>query len=397
LTLVLSACGESGSATAPAADALDEPAEGRVEVDQPQPRLAVATETGVVVLDARDGALLGSFETATRPNLAVAGDDRHVFLVQRDADRTQVLDAGSWASGHGDHAHYYLADPTLRDAEVTGGEPVHVVSHDGRTAIFHDADGTATVFEDTALRIDSLDPEVVDTGAPHHGVVVPLTAGAVVSIPPPPGDDTLPTGVTVVDEDGSELARFDDCPGLHGETALGDVLAFACADGVLLVEGEQAHKIGYPTSEGRIGSFTTGAADEHLVGNYTDRSLLALNVAERTAHEIVVDLPYAARALDGHGDLAVLTIDGTLQVIDPADGDVEMTVPNVLPAFEIPEDWQEPRPVLTVVGHTAYVTDPLTSSVVPVDLEHGAVGDPFPVPGIPTAIVAVGSSAVHQH
>ncbi|HSI94324.1 MAG TPA: hypothetical protein VK925_12550, partial [Jiangellaceae bacterium] len=300
--LSLTACASTESSTAPAADSMDEPDDGRVEVDAPQPRLVVATDVGVVVLDPADGTVLDSFETATQPAPVVAGDGRHVFLVQREADRTQVLDAGTWAAEHGDHAHYYVADPALRDVEVQGVEPVHVVSHDGRTAIFHDGDGTATLFRDAGLRIDSLDEAVLDTGAPHHGVVVPLAAGAVVSIPPPTGDDTLPTGVTVVDEDGAEVVRFDDCPGLHGEAAVGNMLAFACSDGVLLVEGEHAHKVDYPGGDGRVGSFTAGPVGDYLVGNYTATSLLALHVETATAHEITVDLPYAARVYDEHGE-----------------------------------------------------------------------------------------------
>jgi hypothetical protein len=394
----LVACG-APSETEPAADSLDEPDDGRTEVEQPQPRLVVATETGVTVLDAADGTTLATFQTEIRPTPVVAGDGRHVFLVQTDADVTQVLDAGSWPGEHGDHAHYYVAEPVLRDLRIEGDAPVHVVSHHEHTAIFNDGDGTATVFRDAALLIDSLDPTVIDSGDPHHGVVVPLDTGAVVSIPPPPGDDTLPTGVFLVDESGAEIERFDDCPGLHGETTLHGVVVFACDDGVLLIEGDgaaEATKVEYPSDGGRIGSFTAGPAEGFVVGNYTETALLAVDVEGATAHEISVDAPYAARALDEHGELVLLTTDGTLHVIDPADGAAETAVPDVLPPFEIPEDWREPRPTITVVGHTAFVADPATSTVVPVDLDDGLAGDPFVVDGAPTAIVAVGTGS-HAH
>ena len=386
--LVLAACGAQDE-TDPAADSVAEPEDGRTDVNEPQTRLVVTTEGGASVLDAGSGEVLGTFSTRARPVAVVAGDGRHVLLVQADADLTEILDAGTWASGHGDHHHYYVREPMLRDVRVEGGSPVHVVSHDGQTAIFHDDDGTATVFSDDGLLIDSLDTTIVDSGAPHHGVVVPQGAWAVVSIPPPPGDDTLPIGMSLVDEDGSEFVRFDDCPGLHGEAALGDVLAFACADGVLLVDGQDAQKVPYPSDDGRIGSFTAGPADEYLVGNYTATSLLAVDVDDAHAHEIELDAPYAARALDEHGDLVALTTDGTLHVVDVADAAIESSVPGVLPAFDIPEDWQEPRPTLTVVGHTAYVADPATMTVLAVDLTSGTAVDTFAVDGVPTAIVAV--------
>ena len=409
VALVLTACGaeEADGEAAPdgaGAASGDTPGEEapaddvRVEVDEPETRLVVATDSGAIVLDAATGSVLGTFETQSRPMLSVAGDGRHAFLAQNDSDLTQVLDAGSWASEHGDHAHYYVTDPVLRELRIEGADPAHVVSHAGHTAVFHDGEGTATVFRDAGLRIDSLDTAVIDSGAPHHGVVVPEEGFAVVSIPPPPdADDTLPVGVTVVDEAGAELARFEDCPELHGETAADHVLAFACADGVLLVEGEDATKLEYPAADGRIGSFTPGPATDHIVGDFTDTSLLAVDIGAATAHEITLDQPYAARALDEHGDLVVLTVDGTLHVIDPADGDVKAAAPGVLPAFEIPEDWQEPRPTLTVAGHTAYVADPASSSLLPVDLESLTVGDGFALDAVPAGIVATGMADHVDH
>jgi hypothetical protein len=413
LGLVLTACGSEDADPGATADSEHEeasadheehhdeddeaPGEARTEVDEPQPRLVVAHDNGAFVVDAETGEVLGSFDTVQRPALAVAGDGRHVFLTQDEANLTQVLDAGSWGMDHGDHAHYYIAEPALKDTQIEGDYPVHVVSHDDETAIFNDGDGTATIFRDAGLRIDSLDVRTVDSGAPHHGVVVPADGFSIVSIPSDDEEDTLPLGVAVVDDAGVELARFENCPGLHGEAALGHTVAFACADGILLVDGEDARKVDYPSDEGRTGSFTMGPADEYLVGNFTATSLLALHVEDGTAHEISVDEPYAARALDEHGDLVVLTTDGTLHVIDPADGDVEATVEGVLEPFEIPEDWREPRPTIVVAGHTAFVADPATSTVIPVDLEHQEVESTFALDAIPTSITAVGTGGGHSH
>ena len=69
----------------------------------------------------------------------------------------------------------------------------------------------------------------------------------------------------------------------------------------------------------------------------------------------------------------------------------------MIAAFEIPDDWQQPRPTLTVAGHTAYVADPETASVVPVDLEAGTVGGAFTMDGVPTAIVTVGAGDGDAH
>ena len=397
--LLVAAAGCAGEDTPAdtAEDAASEaPDPSKQEVDEPQPRLVVTTDSGAVVLDAASGETLAEVDTQVRPTPSVAGDGRHVFLVQADADLTQVLDAGSWTSAHGDHTHSYIADPKLRDSVVEGAHPVHVVSHDGHTAIFHDDDGTASVFADNGLLIDTLDTTTVDSGEPHHGVVAPLEDGALVSIPSPAGPDALPVGVAVVDSAGEETARFETCPELHGEASLHDASVFACENGMLVVEGAESSTIPYPSDAGRIGSFLTGPAGEVLVGNYTDTSLLAVDVEAGTAHEIPVGLPYAARALGPHGEAVVLTTDGALHVIDPVPGQVMGTVAGVVAPFEIPEDWQVARPSLAVAGHTAFVADPASSAVVPVDLETWTVGHPVTLEEAPAGIVAVGA-APHDH
>lgn len=387
----VAACGQEDSPSASSSDK-PTPAESHTEHDEPQPRIVVTTSKGVQVLDAKDGRVLGDFATKDEPRVSLAGDGRHVFLVQSDAGITNILDAGSWAVAHGDHAHYYTADPALRESTVEGDTPVHVVSHGDQTAVFHDGDGTAAVFDENGLLIDSLDMATIDSGAPHHGVVVPTDDGAIVSIPPEPGngDDTLPTGVAIVDEEGAEVERFDNCPGMHGETTAGDLTAFACEDGVLLVDEADATKVDYPSGAGRIGSFTQGPAGDTLVGDYTETSLLALDLKSHKTREIALNSPYAARAFDEHGDAIVLTTDGTLHVVDPQSGKTTRAIKDVLPAFEIPEDWQEPRPTLTIAGHTAYVADPATSTVTPVELETGTAGTAFRLDAVPTGVAAVG-------
>lgn len=387
---LIAACGQTESPNASPNGPQHAPTETHAEHHEPQPRLVVATTSGVQVLQADDGHVLEDFETVGRPMLSLAGDGRHVFLVQSDADVTNILDAGSWAVAHGDHAHYYTGGASMRESRVEGDTPVHVVSHGDRTAVFHDGDGTAAVFEENGMLIDTLDTTVVNSGGPHHGVVVPTHDGAIVSIPPPPGDDTLPTGVAIVDDAGAEIERFENCPGLHGEATAGDLVAFACEDGVLLVDGTDAQKIDYPSDEGRIGSFTPGPVGDILVGDYTDTSLLAVNVTTEKTLEIDLNEPYAARALDEHGDAVVLTTDGNLHVVDPDTGKITQTVRAVLPTFEIPEDWQEPRPTLAIAGHTAFVADPATSTVIPVDLDVSTVGTAFRLDDEPTGVVAVG-------
>lgn len=389
-------------------DDADTTADTGEEVSEPDVRLVVTThdgtEFGAAVLDADTGAELISVDTAARTVPTVIGDGRHVLLTQSDAGVTQVLDAGSWAEGHGDHFHYYVADPALLDVAVEGDTPIHVVPHDDATAIFHDGEGTATVVADDELghaADHGHDPDsvVVDSGAPHHGVVVPLGEQHLVSIPGPTSED-LPVGVRLVDDEGAELARHEACPELHGETTIGRHVLFACADRILAVDADDATAaataITYPATDGgRVGSFLPGTDDGLAVGNFTETSLLAVDPEAATVTEVDAGGTYAAQSRGAHGEIVVLTTDGTLRVIDPRSGAVDGEVADVVAPFEIPEDWTEPRPTLTVAGHTAYVADSATSTVVPVELESFQRGDPLPVPGVPSGIVAVGEGHGH--
>jgi len=46
---------------------------------------------------------------------------------------------------------------------------------------------------------------------------------------------------------------------------------------------------------------------------------------------------------------------------------------DVLAQWTEPEDWQTPRPALSVSGRTAFVTDPATDSLHAVDLVSGDI------------------------
>src|SRR5690625_3358251 len=190
--LLLTACGSADTnsardGTPDAADAEptddhEESADDAREVSAPEPRLVVATETGALVVDPATGDTVATVDTAQRPRLSVADNGRHVLLNQPDPGLTQILDAGSWSAAHGDHAHHFVAEPRLLETTIEGPNPIHVVSNGGRTAVFHDDAGTATMFDEAGLLIDSIETTTVSSAAPHHGVVVPMPDGALVSI-----------------------------------------------------------------------------------------------------------------------------------------------------------------------------------------------------------------------
>ena len=62
-------------------------------------------------------------------------------------------------------------------------------------------------------------------------------------------------GIVVLDTDRKEIARNEDCPGVHGEaTAKDEVVVIGCQDGVLIYKGGTITKVKSPTPYGRIGN-----------------------------------------------------------------------------------------------------------------------------------------------
>ncbi len=86
----------------------------------------------------------------------------------------------------------------------------------------------------------------------------------------------------------------------------------------------------------------------------------------------------------------MLGTDGALHVIDPLTGDVTAEIP-VVGAWQEPDVWQDPRPTLFVLGSTAYVTEPATSSIHAVDLKTGKVVTSGSLEHVPNELTGVAS------
>ncbi|MGO3815873.1 MAG: zinc metallochaperone AztD, partial [Cellulosimicrobium funkei] len=284
---------------------------------------------------------------------------------------------------HGDHAHYYTADPVLTDVTYAAEKPGHVVVHDGRTALFDDGTGEITVLDSATVA----DPHGIDdartltTPAAHHGVAVELSDGSLVVSE---GTEDARTGVRLLDAAGDEVSANDQCPGVHGEAvAAGEAVVIGCEDGVLVVAGGAITKVAAPDAYGRIGNQAGSEASPVVLGDYKsdpdaelERPTRVSLVDTRDASLRLVDLPasYTFRSL-GRGDAGealVLGTDGSLHVIDPESGTVVRSIP-VVGAWEEPEEWQEPRPALFVQDGIAYVTDPAGRAIHAVDYVGGEV------------------------
>src|SRR3546814_14333721 len=93
--LLLAGCGQDANDEA---ETKKRPATS-TEVAEPEPRLAVTHDGGVVVLDAEQGTVLLEHELEGFTRLNPAGDGRHAFL--STSKGWEALDVGAWADAHG--------------------------------------------------------------------------------------------------------------------------------------------------------------------------------------------------------------------------------------------------------------------------------------------------------
>ena len=141
---VLSACSADDSDSA-----AESAAPSATESPRAQPRLVVSYDGGIRVLDARSLEQIADVPRDGFLRLNPAGDSRHV-LVSTDSG-FEVFDSGAWREGHGDHHHYYTAQPRMTDIAFDGPKPGHVVVHDDTITLFFDGTGEARTLAGDAL------------------------------------------------------------------------------------------------------------------------------------------------------------------------------------------------------------------------------------------------------
>ncbi|WP_040685003.1 zinc metallochaperone AztD [Nocardiopsis halotolerans] len=358
--LLLTACGAQGGTTT------EQGEEGRAAAEAVAENPVVTTyDGGLYVLDGQTLEVVRDIPLEGFNRINPVGDDRHVMVSASEGFR--VLDA----AGGGE----------LTDTVFPAEAPGHVVRHGGRTVLFDDGSGEVTAFDSDALGDGTPETDVHTAAAPHHGVAVELTNGELLLTL---GTEEERVGAVVLDADGHEVARSEECPGVHGEsTAEGEAVVIGCEDGVLIYQGGEFTKVDSPDGYGRIGNQAGSEESPIVLGDYKTDPEAELERPERVSLVdttdgglTLVDLPssYTFRSLGRGpgGEALVLGTDGRLHVIDPEAGEVVDSI-EVMDGWREPLEWQQPRPALFVRGGTAYVSDPATRQVHSLDLESGEV------------------------
>lgn len=407
--VLLAACAAEGdpagseSASADAHEHEEHESPDATEVQARTPRLAVTYDGGVLVLDAMSLETVGEIELEGFTRLNPAGDERHLMVSTTGG--FQALDLGSWAEAHGDHSHYWTADPILTDVTYEASEPGHVVVHEGRTALFDDGTGLVRVLDSAHVADADATAREYTTPSAHHGVAVELTDDTLVVSE---GTEDARTGIRALDGDGKEIAASDECPGVHGEAVAADeAVVIGCEDGAVVYADGKITKVSSPDDYGRIGNQAGTEASPVVLGDYKkdkdaelERPTQVSLIDTRSGDLQLVDLPssYTFRSLarGDDGEALVLGTDGQVHVIDPESGELARSIP-VIDEWEEPVEWQEPRPAILTLDGSVYVTDPANDSIHAVDVESGEVWKSAELGVTPNELNGVTGGESHSH
>ncbi|WP_416479025.1 zinc metallochaperone AztD [Streptomyces sp. LKA04] len=358
--MALTACGGGDDASSDAEPKKQTKSSDAAAVENP---VVASYDGGLYILDGGTLKLAKTIELPGFNRVNPAGDEDHVVI-----------------STDGGFRLFDAARQEFTGVEYKGAKPGHVVRHGGKTVLFTDGTGEVNVLDPAELAGGKQPKTRSYTSAePHHGVAIELADGELVTTL---GTEEKRTGALVLDKDGKEIARSEDCPGVHGEAAAqGEVVGLGCEDGVLLYKDGEFTKVDAPGEYARTGNQAGSDASPILLGDHKtdpeaelERPTRISLIDTRTAKMRLVDLgtSYSFRSLarGPHGEALVLGTNGVLHVIDPETGKVERKIDAVGDWTE-PLDWQQPRPTLFVRDHTAYVSDPGKRRLHSFDLDSG--------------------------
>ncbi|MEV0029812.1 zinc metallochaperone AztD [Nocardia sp. NPDC050793] len=342
--------------------------------------IAVTYDGGIHVLDGATLELRGSTALDGFNRLNPAGDDRHLMVSHKDAFRV-----------------YDATEAAFTDIEFPGAKPGHVVRHAGRTVLFADGPGEVTSFDPALLSGGKPATQVYKSAAPHHGVAIELADGSLVVTL---GTEEKRTGIAVLDAQRKEIARNEDCPGVHGEAvAQGDAVVVGCQTGALVYRAGVITKVAAPTPYGRIGNQAGSPESTVVLGDYKKdkdaelerpQQVSLIDTATGTLRLVDIGTSYTFRSLarGPRGEALVLGTDGRIHVIDPVAGTLTRTIP-VIDPWQEPLKWQQARPALFVRDAVAYVSDPATKKVHRVDLTTGTITASVALPDSPNELSGV--------
>lgn len=368
----------SGHGDVPGAEEASEP---------PLALLSVAEDGDVGLLDLLDGTTqeLGRIAAPS----ALTTDGRYAFATTPAG--LEIVDSGRWTWDHGDHFHYYRAEPRLVGA-VEGEGPATVatgpLSTAGATGVFFAGSGEAVLLDNAALSEGRIEERWRVPAAAHPGIAAPLGDGAVVTTADPAGRIT---GVRYVDASGRAVdAATAECRDARGTITTRAALVIGCTDGAVLARMDAGdpvfEHVPYPDQVSPASSFAARKGRPTVAGVAADGAVWLLDTREAAWSRLTVDAPVVqAVAIDDEdGHVVLLDAHGRLRVADAAGRELSVSEPLIAPG-------EAPHASLTADAQRAYLAAPGQGVVHEVDFaDGGRVARTLETPTAPDFVAEVG-------
>ncbi len=400
----------------------------------------------VRVLDLDSGAVTDTIET-TKPNVSLMPTNGGRFFVIRTGDEkgtVQFIDSGLFHERHEDHADIEKGPVKRLGLTLTGDNPAHVVSENGWVSVFYDGKRPWLGKSEpkvVSIKLDTFEQSeplavVWPSPAPQHGIAVPigkdewLMSISKESYAKATSEDktitSRPNGFQILDrtKNWNSVATFNDpsdrsrfCKEYHGHASLNGTHVLGCNSklgdsslsdgGLLMIEKDPAgrwssRKLDYP-DERRASTIKGSGKGQYVVANYGGKAgapfaaLLRIDPkAKSLSMKDVFTIPekrdVCQYEVTGDGKSVVnLTSDGKLRVYELAPEWKEMATFEAVMPFDCAWDAKTPSPSLTIVGNSAFVSDPDNGRIREFYLNGLKQGLDYSVGGKPTRIAGGGA------
>lgn len=383
-------------------------------------RLVVSSHQSNVlsVIAAKDGEHLDSIGITGTPQYLYATEHhRYVMAVQRDAGIVEFVDGGLWQEDHGDHLHPYEQAPSIVEFALQGVKPTHVNAGEHNSVVFYDGDkdtnqnAQVMVFNESNIANNNRDFSTLDYSTYQHGAMQTVGEYLISTIRDEQSLSTLPNKIGLFHGHGDHFDQekvFDvDCPSLHGSAQSSELVAFACADGVVVInthDNEFTHeKImnSEEFAEGERIGMLRGHPEKDLFIGSSSAAVYAIdpsnNSVEKIAWQASDDARLVGAYFSAEGEHFVLMDSaGVMSVFEGHQHDDEyhwekahnITVSSA-DTTQMPEEHGFVM-TLSQSQQVAYVSDPINQHIVAIDLENGEVVHTFELDIVPNKLLWLG-------
>lgn len=198
------------------------------------------------VLDGKDWTVLAQFTMQNSPSaLKTSPDGRYALAMQRTQNLVEIIDSGIEAEAHGDHFHLHAEKPQLLNVQYQGVKPTHYDLGKDVAALFFDGDSTSG--EHAEFRVLSDATIATASSVAHydftyavHGAAQVFGQHAFTGIVDNAANPALPNKVIALEMHNDHFHEIstapDECPALHGSAQSKTQVAFACGDGVIVID-----------------------------------------------------------------------------------------------------------------------------------------------------------------